>query len=146
MRRVVVTCAALVMGMTAVAQAAEHEVQMLNKGPDGQRNWFEPAVTAAEPGDVIKFVAVDKGHNSASLEIPEGTEEWKGKISKEVDVTVETPGVYAYKCTPHLGLGMVGFLVVGGSLDNIDAAEAARYPGKSKQIAADLIAEIKASN
>ena len=29
----------------------------------------------AEPGDTIKFVAVDKGHNSESLVVPEGASE-----------------------------------------------------------------------
>ena len=42
------------------ARAAEHEVQMLSKGPQGQVNWFEPPVTHAAPGDTIHFVATDK--------------------------------------------------------------------------------------
>ena len=56
------------------ALAAEHEVQMLNEGPEGQRNWFAPAVVFAQPGDTIHFVATDKGHNSAAVVVPGGVE------------------------------------------------------------------------
>lgn len=138
--------AALSIGLASTALAAEHQVQMLNKGPDGQRNWFEPAIVMAEPGDTIKFVAVDKGHNSEGLVVPEGASEWKGKINEELVITVDSPGVYAYKCTPHFGLGMIGFVVVGDPSVNIEAVEETRYPGKSKALAAELIDEIKASS
>ena len=57
---------------TRPARAAEHEVQMLNKGPEGQRNWFEPALLRIEPGDTVRFVPTDKGHNSASVVVPDG--------------------------------------------------------------------------
>ena len=147
MRRFLVTCAALVMGVTSTGMAAEHEVQMLTKGPEGQRNWFEPAIVNAASGDTVNFVATDKTHNSTSLVVPEGAEAWKGQMNKDVSVTVAKPGVYAYKCTPHLALGMLGFIVVDGVIDNIEAVEAAPYRGpKAKENSAALIAEIKASN
>ena len=136
-----------VMGLarTRGARAAEHEVQMLNKGPDGQRNWFEPAVLRIEPGDTIKFVPTDKGHNSASVVIPEGAEAWNGKLSKETAVTLTVPGLYSYKCTPHFGLGMVGLIVVGDPSVNLDAVAAGKYPGKAKTVLSDLLREVKAS-
>jgi pseudoazurin len=127
------------------ARAAEHEVQMLNKGPDGQRNWFEPAVLRIEPGDTVKFVPTDKGHNSASVVIPEGAEAWNGKLSKEISITLTVPGLYSYKCLPHFGLGMVGLIVVGDPSANFDAVAAGRYPGKAKTVVSDLLAEVKAS-
>ena len=96
--------AALGIGLASTTSAAEQEIQMLNKGPDGQRNWFEPAIVMAEGGDTIELVAVDKGHNSASLVVPEGASEWKGKIKEEFVITVDRPSVFAYKCTPHLAL------------------------------------------
>ena len=137
-----------VMGLlarTRAARAAEHEVQMLNKGPDGQRNWFEPAILRVEPGDTIKFVPVDKGHNSASVVIPEGAESWSGKLNQEIDVTLSAPGLYSYKCLPHFGLGMVGLIVVGDPSVNFDAVAAGRYPGKAKTVMSELLAEVKAS-
>ncbi|MEL6963047.1 MAG: plastocyanin/azurin family copper-binding protein [Pseudomonadota bacterium] len=53
------------------------------------------------------------------------------------------PGVYAYKCTPHYGMGMVGFVVVGDPSLNIEAIEGVRYLGRSKKVAAELIKRIK---
>lgn len=126
------------------AYAAEHEVQMLNKGPDGQRNWFEPAVLRAEPGDTIHFVATDKGHNSTSLVIPEGAEPWNGKLSQDISVTLEVPGLYSYKCTPHLGLGMVGLIAVADPSINLEAVAKGRYPGKAKTVMAELLEQVKA--
>jgi pseudoazurin len=128
------------------ARAAEHEVQMLSKGPEGQINWFQPPVVHAEPGDTIHFVATDKGHNSASLVVPEGGETWSGKLSQDVSVTLTVPGLYAYKCTPHFGLGMMGLIAVGDPSVNLKAVESARYPGKAKTTLAELLKQLKASN
>jgi pseudoazurin len=127
------------------ALAAEHEVQMLNQGPNGQRNWFEPALVVAQPGDTIRFVATDKGHNSASVVVPDGAKDWKGKLSKEVSVTLDAPGLYAYKCTPHFGLGMVGLIAIGDLSINIAAVKSARWPGKAREVMAGLLKEVEAS-
>jgi pseudoazurin len=125
--------------------AAEHEVQMLNQGPQGQRNWFEPALVKAQPGDTIRFVPKDKGHNSTSLVIPDGAKEWKGKLSQEISVTLDVPGLYAYKCTPHFGLGMVGLIAVGDPSVNLEAVKSARYPGKARVVMAELLKQIGAT-
>jgi pseudoazurin len=125
--------------------AAEHEVQMLNQGPDGQRNWFEPAVVRAQPGDTIRFVATDKGHNSAAVVVPDGAEEWKGKLSQDVAVTLDVPGLYSYKCTPHFGLGMVGLVAVGDFSSNLEAVRSARYQGKALEVMAELLKQVQAS-
>jgi len=65
-------------------------------------------VTAA-PGDTVKFVVVDTGHNAQTLpEIwPEGVAPLKGDFSKDVVLTVEKDGVYGVKCLPHYGMGMM---------------------------------------
>lgn len=127
------------------ARAAQHSVKMLNKSPEGQRNWFEPAVLFIEPGDTVQFVATDKGHNSESLVVPEGGETWKGKLSKDVSATLTVEGLYAYKCLPHFGLGMVGLVAVGDPSVNIAEVESERYPGLSKKVMAELIEQVKAN-
>jgi pseudoazurin len=130
--------------------ATEHEVQMLNKHPDDAklRNVFSPRILAVNPGDSVKFVAADKGHNSASAKgmIPEGTDAWKGKINEELSVTFEKPGLYGYVCTPHMALGMVGLVIVKGegALHNIDAAKAAKQRGRAKQAWAEIWEEVAA--
>lgn len=104
---------------------------------------FEPAFLKVEAGDTVTFVATDKSHNSESLNdaIPEGADGWKGKINEEITVTFEAEGLYAYKCTPHLGLGMVGLIQVGDDANNLEAVQALRLPPKAKNLMQELVAE-----
>lgn len=127
--------------------AADHEVQMLNKGDDGGRMVFEPLVVNANPGDTITFVATDKSHNSASMKdgIPKDAEDWKGKPNEEITVTVSEPGVYMYECTPHKSMGMIGAIVVGEPI-NLDAVKKVKYPGKAASTAEDIFAVIEAGS
>ena len=48
------------------AGAAELEVRMLNKGAKGTMV-FEPDLIVAAPGDTIRFVPTDKGHNVETI-------------------------------------------------------------------------------
>ncbi|MDW9479604.1 pseudoazurin [Sinorhizobium meliloti] len=126
------------------ANAQEYRVEMLNKAADGRVMAFEPAVIRAQPGDTVTFVAKDKGHNSALMKggAPEGAETWKGKINEEVTVTLSKPGVYMYQCAPHVGMGMIGAIVVGEPA-NLEAVKGIKYPGKSKAAAEKIFAEIE---
>ncbi|MEL6504895.1 MAG: pseudoazurin [Pseudomonadota bacterium] len=125
------------------------EVKMLTKDPENKknRNLFSPRIVKVKPGDTVKFVSEDKGHNSASTKgmIPEGAEPWKGKISKDVEVTFEKPGIYGYECTPHASLGMVGLVIVEGEgmTDNLEAAKEVRQRGKSKKVWKEIWAEVE---
>ena len=123
------------------ALAAEFKVNMVNKDAEGRAMQFEPAFLKVAVGDTITFVATDKGHDSESLAggIPEGTEGWKGKINQDVSVTVTAEGLYAYKCTPHVVLGMVGLIQVGDSTANADAITALKLPSKAKTRMAELL-------
>ena len=124
------------------AFAADHQVKMLNKDSEGRAMQFEPASLNVEPGDTVTFVVVDKTHNTESINtaIPEGGEGWKGKINEEVKVTLQTEGLYAYKCLPHQGLGMVGLIQVGDSTANLEAVQAVRLPPKAKARMDELVA------
>ncbi|MCF6367449.1 pseudoazurin [Rhizobium halophilum] len=118
------------------ALAAEIEVKMLNKGSDGQAMVFEPAAIKAAPGDTIKFIPTDKGHDAASVKgmIPEGAEEFKGKMNQEIAITVDKEGAYVVKCTPHLGMGMVALIVVGeGEPANLEAVKTGKLPKKARE-------------
>ncbi|MEM6833042.1 MAG: plastocyanin/azurin family copper-binding protein [Sphingomonadales bacterium] len=116
-----------------------HEIQMLNKHPDGKGNMvFYPNVIRIDAGDTVKFLPEDPGHNSASTRggSPKGEKGWKGRINKEVEVTLTTPGFYAYNCTPHKPSGMVGLVIVAGPgmMDNMEAVKGLRQVGKGKQV------------
>ena len=125
-------------GIAGAAQAAEVEVKMLNKGSEGVMV-FEPALVKIAPGDTVKFVPADKGHNAESIDgmVPDGGAAFSGKMNEEVSVTFDKPGVYGYRCKPHYGMGMVGLVVVGEPA-NLDAAKAVNSPGKAKQAFAKL--------
>lgn len=129
------TLATLMLTVAAApALAANFEVHMLNKGADGAGMVFEPALTQVAAGDTVTFIPTDKGHNAETIKdiLPEGAETFKGAMGKEVVVTFTVPGVYGVKCAPHLGMGMVAAIVVGEPV-NIDAAKAAKLPGKAKE-------------
>jgi pseudoazurin len=116
------------------AFSAEIEVKMLNKGSDGEAMVFEPAAVKAQPGDTIRFVPVDKGHDVVSMPglVPEGVAEIKGRISQEISFTADKAGAYVFKCTPHFGMGMVAVIVVGDAPANLDAVKGAKMPKKAK--------------
>ncbi|MFO7853717.1 MAG: pseudoazurin [Paracoccaceae bacterium] len=130
-RMIVAAAAAALFALPAVAE--EHVVQMLNKGSDGDRMVFEPAVIHAEVGDTVRFVPEDKGHNAVSEVVPEGAEEFRGRINEEIVYEVGEDGVHLVKCTPHYSLGMVALIVVGDDFSNLDAVQDVRMPGKADE-------------
>lgn len=142
--RNVLTAAALVLASTMSLSAAEYEVQMLNKGADGQTMVFEPAFLQIEVGDTVTFVPTDPGHNAEVIKdmFPEGGTEFKGKINEELSVTFEVPGAYGYKCLPHFAMGMVGLIVVGDDPANLAAIADAKGPPKAKANFAELAAMV----
>lgn len=118
----------------ALAPAETIEVQMLNQGSDGERMVFEPAFVQAAPGDTIKFVATDRGHNAESIDglIPEGAEPFAGKINEEIEVALVEDGFYAIQCKPHFAMGMVMTIAVGDVEVPDDFLEG-RIPRKAKE-------------
>ena len=114
------------------AAAAEYGVKMLNKGSDGPMV-FEPSLLKIQPGDTVRFVPADKGHNVVSIEgmMPEGTQPFTSKMSQGMVVTFDKPGIYGYECKPHCGMGMVGMIVVGDASANLDSAMSMKDPGKA---------------
>jgi pseudoazurin len=151
-RRTFVISTGALMALPAIPShaATTHDVAMLNKHPEDkkQRMVYLPRVLVVQPGDVVKFLPTDKGHNAESIKgmIPEGAEKWKSKINKEIEVTISTPGVYGYKCTPHYATGMVGLIICegDGKLANLDAAKAVKQKGKAAKVFEAIWAEAEA--
>lgn len=135
MKTLKVLAAAAVLVLTATPTfAANFEVQMLNKGADGAMV-FEPALTQVAPGDTVTFLPTDKGHNAETIKdmLPEGAEDFKGAMGKEVVVTFTEAGAYGVKCAPHFGMGMVALIVVGDAPANLDAVKAITVPNKARE-------------
>ena len=136
--------AAVLAIMAGNAVAAEIEVKMLNKGAEGAMV-FEPALVKIAPGDTVRFVATDKGHNAESIKgmLPADATPFVGKNGEDVAVTFDKAGIYGVKCLPHYGMGMVAMVVVGTPA-NIEQARTVPQPGKAKQVMAGLFDRLAA--
>ena len=97
------------------------------------RMLYSDELVRVEVGDTISWVPTSKGHNVQFVSVPEGVEKVKSKLSKEFSYTFETEGVYLYLCTPHAGMGMIGLVVVGDSLDNLKSVKKHKLRGNSKK-------------
>ena len=139
MKTLLLAAAALAVAILP-ATAADVQVKMLNKGAKGMMV-FEPDLVKVQPGDTVTFVATDPGHDAQSVPgmLPEGAQPFEGKIGKDVTVTFTQPGVYGVKCKPHYVMGMVGLVVVGDPAANLEAAKAAKNPGKAGKVFAELL-------
>lgn len=133
------------LALVPVANAAEFEVKMLNKGEKGAMV-FEPDFIQAGVGDTIRFLPTDKGHNVEAIKgmLPEGVEVFKSKINDEYVLTIGKDGLYGVKCTPHFGMGMVA-LISAGTPANEDEAKGAKLAGKAKKRFEEIFAAYDAS-
>lgn len=119
---------------------------MLNAACDDDQtlNVFNPPILRVALGDRVTFVPTDSGHNIASRRgmIPDGAEPWNGGIDAEVTLELTVPGVYGYVCTPHYEVGMVGLIVVGEDLSNLEAVQSVRQRGQARTAFRSLLAEL----
>jgi len=143
MRYILIILFSLFLSNTVFAEDAT--VEMLNKL--GKRSMvFSTEIVKINSGDTVFWKATDKGHNVQFISkngVPEGVEKFKSKINKDTEYTFTIPGVYAYWCVPHKTMGMIGFVIVGDDLSNLDLIKKVKFIGKSKKIAKALIAEIE---
>ena len=125
--------------------AEDTTVEMLNK-LEKRSMVFSQEIVRINSGDTVFWKATDKGHNVEFISkngVPEGVEKFKSKIGKDTEYIFTIPGIYAYWCVPHKTMGMIGFVIVGDDLSNLDSIKKVKFLGKSKKIAAALIAEIE---
>jgi len=128
-----------------VSLAEDTTVEMLDK-LDKRKMVFNQEIVRIDPGDTVFWKATDRGHNVEFISkngVPAGVEKFKSKVGKDTEFTFTIPGIYAYWCVPHKTLGMIGFVIVGDDLSNLDSIKKVKFIGKSKKIAKGLIAEIE---
>lgn len=129
---------------TATAALAEDTtVEMLNKRDDGAKMVYSEDITRIDVGDTVTWVPTSKGHNVEIIAAPEGYDiPKKSKLSKEVAITFDTPGVYLYQCTPHKSMGMIAIVVVGKPEEVKDRFKDVKVRGKSKKKLKELLSEL----
>ena len=128
-----------------VSFAEDTTVEMLDQ-LDKRKMVFSQEIVRIDPGDTVFWKATDRGHNVEFISkngVPDGVEKFKSKVGKDTEFTFTIPGIYAYWCVPHKTLGMIGFIIVGNDLSNLDSIKKVKFIGKSKKIAKGLIAEIE---
>ena len=132
------TAATAMLGCTARASGTVHEVKMLNKHPDNNDRFvFYPDIVEAQPGDTIRFLSTDRGHNAVSYDdmLPGDADGFKTRINKDEEIVVEAEGAYGYYCQPHKALGMVGLILVGDASANYESLKevSLRAPNEKKR-------------
>ncbi len=100
--------------LSVPAMAETFEVKMLDRNATGPMV-FEPDYLAIKPGDTVKFLAANRGHNAATIAgmIPAGGKKFIGKIDQEIEVTPTEQGIWGVKCSPHYTMGMAMLIQVG---------------------------------
>ena len=123
--------------------SADQTIEMLNKLGKEHMVYSEKIVNI-EVGDTVFWKATTKGHNVEFIKggTPEGVEKFKSKINKDTEYKFQIPGIYAYWCTPHKGMGMIGFVIVNNDKSNLEAIKKIKFMGKSKKIAQELISSL----
>ena len=125
---------------TSNSMAADETIEMLNKSGN-EIMVYSKKIVRVDVGDTVFWKATDKGHNVEFIKggVPEGVDKFKSKFNVDTEYKFTVPGIYAYWCTPHKNMGMIGFVVVGGDKSNLENIKKIRFSARSKKIAPDLI-------
>jgi pseudoazurin len=128
---------------TSLSYAEDVTVEMLNK-LNNEYMVYSKKIVRVDVGDNVFWQSTDRGHNVEFIKgaIPDGVEKFKSKINKDVQYKFTIPGIYAYWCTPHKSMGMIGFVIVGNDLSNLDKVSKTKFSGKSKKVAKTLLEQL----
>ena len=138
MKKIIILISCLLISQSA--SAADQTIEMLNK-LGKEHMVYSKKIVKVDIGDTVFWKSIKPGHNVEFIKggVPEGVGKFRSALSKDTEYKFEIPGIYAYWCTPHKGMGMIGFVVVGNDKSNLEAIKKIKYQGKSKKIAAELI-------
>jgi len=125
------------------AMSEDINIKMLNR-LDKESMVYSKKIININVGDKVFWEAADKGHNVEFIKggVPDGVEKFKSKLNEDVSYEFTIPGIYAYWCTPHKSLGMIGFVIVGDDKSNLDMIKKLRFFGQSKKLSKELIDQI----
>ena len=129
--------------ITTAAFSEAHMIEMLNKSGN-EMMVYSKKIIKVNVGDTVTWKATTKGHNVEFIRngTPEGVGKFKSKMNVDAEYKFDVPGIYAYWCTPHKAMGMIGFVVVGDDKSNLDKIKDIKFVGKSKKIAPELINQL----
>lgn len=116
-----------------------------------QDNTFSPQTFTVNVGDTIRWVWTSGVHTTTSAVIPQGAATWDSPLTVDVqsfEYVVTVAGEYAYVCTPHIDIGMVGSFTASSTLgvnDKVASNNTMRvYPNPAKSQASVMLNSDKA--
>jgi len=111
-----------------------------------QFDTFSIEVANIGVGDTVEWLPKNKGHNVEFLAGPDMADlPPKSNMNEFHSVRFEKQGVYLYGCTPHLDMGMLGLIVVGNDLHNINEIVNTDLPNVAKSVLMSLIRDAQSS-
>ena len=141
MKKLIILFLSLLIAQSAFA--ADETIEMLNKLVK-EHMVYSKKIVKVDIGDTVFWKSTKPGPNVEFIKggVPQGVGKFRSALSKDTEYKFEIPGIYAYWCTPHKGMGMIGFVVVGNDKSNLEAIKKIKYQGKSKKIAEELISSL----
>ena len=135
--------------MHPVTNAAEvHEInQVIDLNamtPEGIYR-FIPNYLWIEPGDTVSFLNSVGDHTVTSVKgmWPDGAEMVDIAHQKIASVTLETPGLYVFRCKVHGRHGMYAMVIVGSPESNLDKVEYINIGKRGRGILEGLFEKLK---
>ena len=135
---------ATMLGATVMANQAIAEVLQIEFT---QFDTFSVEVANIGVGDTVEWLPKNKGHNVEFLAGPDMADlPPKSNMNEFHSVRFEKQGVYLYGCSPHLNMGMLGLIVVGNDLHNINEIGNTDLPNVAKSVLMSLIRDAQSSS
>ena len=132
--------------MLVATVMAKHAIAEVIQIEFTQFDTFSIEVANIGVGDTVEWLPKNKGHNVEFLAGPDMADlPPKSNMNEFHSVRFDKQGVYLYGCTPHLDIGMLGLVVVGNDLHNIDEIGNTNLPNVAKSVLMSLIRDAQSS-
>jgi len=106
---------------------------------------FEPNYYWIEPGDTVRFNNTTGNHTVKSVDgiWPDGVEPVDISNQDKTDITLETPGVYGFRCKVHARHGMFALVVVGSPDPNLDQVTLKNLNERGRKVFGELFEKLE---
>ena len=107
---------------------------------------FSIELANIDVGDTVEWMPKSNGHNVEFLAGPDMANlPSKSNMNESHSIRFDRQGVYLYGCTPHLNMGMLGLIIVGNDLHNVNEIGNTDLPNVAKSVLMSLIRDAQSS-
>ena len=136
----------VIAAMLVTTAMSKHAIAEVFQVEFTQFDTFSIEVLNIDVDDTVEWLPKNRGHNVEFLAGPDMADlPPKSNMNEFHSVLFERPGVYLYGCTPHLNMGMLGLVVVGNDLHNLDEIGNTDLPNVAKSVLMSLIRDAQSS-